>query len=88
MDQSQVVIPSSFSFWHAFDLFRSLALRHLPIVNHKMKVVGIVTRHDFAKYHSLGMNALSYVPMKPKVRKNEVQKNINDNATNLKNEMQ
>ena len=35
----------------AFDLFRSLALRHLVVVNDCHDVVGILTRHDFMEGH-------------------------------------
>ncbi|EEB16605.1 Chloride channel protein, putative [Pediculus humanus corporis] len=49
--------PSSYTVLHSaslpkvFRLFRTLGLRHLPVVSDRNKVIGMVTRKDLARYH-------------------------------------
>lgn len=50
MDRSHVVVQSTFSFMEAYHIFKVLGLRHLPVVNFKFSVVGILTRHDFLQF--------------------------------------
>ena len=51
MDRSHVVIQSSFSFSHAYKLYLAVEQRALPVVDSHMRVVGMLTRHDFLKWH-------------------------------------
>lgn len=46
MDTSHVIIQSSFHFMEAYHLFKIMGLRHLPVVDDKFQVIGIITRHD------------------------------------------
>eukprot|EP01113_Clastostelium_recurvatum_P038604 TRINITY_DN5794_c0_g1_i4.p1 TRINITY_DN5794_c0_g1~~TRINITY_DN5794_c0_g1_i4.p1 ORF type:complete len:822 (-),score=207.35 TRINITY_DN5794_c0_g1_i4:223-2688(-) len=46
VNSSAVAIHNSFSFGEAYRLFRSLGLRHLPVINVNNEVVGMVTRKD------------------------------------------
>ena len=51
MDTSHVIIQSTYSFLRAYDLFRLNGLRHVPVVDERMQVVGILTRHDLLLWH-------------------------------------
>jgi len=51
MDQSQVIVLDSFSFLNAYRLFQTQGLRHLPVINPKHQVVGIITRQDLLAFH-------------------------------------
>jgi len=46
MNLSSIVANETFSFSETYQLFRTMGLRHLPVVNKKNEVVGIVTRKD------------------------------------------
>mmetsp|Transcript_5905 Transcript_5905/g.17678 ORF Transcript_5905/g.17678 Transcript_5905/m.17678 type:complete len:877 (-) Transcript_5905:85-2715(-) len=46
MDQSPFTVLETFSVQRAYDLFRTMGLRHLPVVNKCNTVVGILTRKD------------------------------------------
>ncbi|KAK5574581.1 hypothetical protein RB653_009834 [Dictyostelium firmibasis] len=46
MNLSTIVANETYSYSEAYSLFRTIGLRHLPVVNKKNEVVGIVTRKD------------------------------------------
>ena len=46
IDQSAYRIPPTFSLERAFNLFRSMGLSHLTVVDKNNHVVGMVTRKD------------------------------------------
>jgi len=46
MDESPFAVIETFSISRAYTIFRSMGLRHLPIVDKCNKVVGILTRKD------------------------------------------
>ncbi|GAM29080.1 hypothetical protein SAMD00019534_122560 [Acytostelium subglobosum LB1] len=46
MNLSSVVSNETFSFSEGYQLFRTMGLRHMPVVNKRNEVVGIVTRKD------------------------------------------
>eukprot|EP00035_Acanthoeca_spectabilis_P023009 m.447121 g.447121 ORF g.447121 m.447121 type:complete len:875 (+) comp19472_c0_seq1:188-2812(+) len=46
MDESPFSVIESFSIQRAYTVFRSMGLRHLPVVDKCNKVVGILTRKD------------------------------------------
>jgi CBS domain-containing protein len=46
VNRSGVCVPLHFSAMRAFVMFRSLGLRHLPVVDEHNRVVGIVTRKE------------------------------------------
>ncbi|EFA85505.1 chloride channel protein [Heterostelium album PN500] len=46
MNLSSVVANETFSFQEGYQLFRTMGLRHMPVVNKRNEVVGIVTRKD------------------------------------------
>ncbi|XP_059485794.1 H(+)/Cl(-) exchange transporter 7 [Neocloeon triangulifer] len=52
MNPAPYTVPLAASLPRVFKLFRGLGLRHLPVMNDKFEVVGIVTRKDLAKYGS------------------------------------
>jgi len=47
IDNSSITVRSSFSLGNAYTLFRTMGLRHLPVLNDENRVVGIITRKDF-----------------------------------------
>jgi chloride channel 7 len=51
MDRSHIIVQSSFSFSHAYKLFQTAEQRALPVIDSHHRVVGILTRHDFLKWH-------------------------------------
>ncbi|KAK6643015.1 hypothetical protein RUM43_004518 [Polyplax serrata] len=57
IDLRPIMNPSSYTVLHSaslpkvFRLFRTLGLRHLPVVSDRNKVIGMVTRKDLARYH-------------------------------------
>jgi len=46
INKSSVTVQDTFSLHRTYIVFRTLGLRHLPIVNKHNKVVGIITRKD------------------------------------------
>ncbi|XP_065175744.1 chloride channel protein B-like isoform X2 [Sycon ciliatum] len=46
INQSQPTVPTSFSLKRTYIIFRTLGLRHLPVVDVLNRVVGIITRKD------------------------------------------
>ncbi|XP_017769929.1 PREDICTED: H(+)/Cl(-) exchange transporter 7 [Nicrophorus vespilloides] len=50
MNPSPYTVLHSASLPRMFRLFRALGLRHLPIVNDRNEVIGMVTRKDLARY--------------------------------------
>eukprot|EP01132_Coremiostelium_polycephalum_P001196 gene1196-1509_t len=46
MNSSGITIHDTFSFSEAYKLFRTMGLRHLPVVDINNEVVGIITRKD------------------------------------------
>ena len=46
VNRSGVSVPQYFSAMRAFVMFRSLGLRHLPVVDEHNRVVGIITRKE------------------------------------------
>lgn len=51
MDKSQVVVFNTFSFMEAYRIFQYMSLRHLPVIDSKFQVVGMITRHNLLSYH-------------------------------------
>lgn len=51
MDRSHVVAQASFHFAEVYHLFKVLGLRHLPVVDEKFQVVGMITRHDLLSWN-------------------------------------
>jgi len=51
MNRSQLVVQETFSFSEAYEIFKGRALRHLPVVDFKFNVIGMVTRKDFLQFH-------------------------------------
>ncbi|KAF4520380.1 hypothetical protein B566_EDAN012885 [Ephemera danica] len=58
MDLRPFMNPSPYTVQHCaslprvFNLFRGLGLRHLPVINSKNEVIGMVTRKDLARFRS------------------------------------
>ncbi|GFY55986.1 hypothetical protein TNIN_288231 [Trichonephila inaurata madagascariensis] len=52
MNPSAYTISQSASLPRIFKLFRALGLRHLPVIDDKNSVVGIVTRKDIARFRA------------------------------------
>ena len=50
MDPSPISISSKSSLTKAFNLFRQMGLRHLPVTDENHRVVGILTRHDLTEH--------------------------------------
>jgi CBS domain-containing protein len=50
MNRSVLTIHSEYSCESAYRLFRSMGLRHLPVVNAMNQVVGIITRKDLMEH--------------------------------------
>lgn len=46
VNHSSITIHRTFSFLNAYALFRTMGLRHLPVLDDAHKVVGIITRKD------------------------------------------
>ncbi|GAM27628.1 hypothetical protein SAMD00019534_108040 [Acytostelium subglobosum LB1] len=46
MNLSSLVANETFSFQEAYQIFRTIGLRHLPVVNKRNQVVGMMTRKD------------------------------------------
>jgi len=46
MNKSVVTVQNTFSFREVFQVFRTLGLRHLPVLNEHHEPVGIITRKD------------------------------------------
>ncbi|XP_062304232.1 H(+)/Cl(-) exchange transporter 7 isoform X2 [Osmerus eperlanus] len=57
MNPTPYTVPEETSLPRVFKLFRALGLRHLVVVDHENRVVGLVTRKDLARYH-LGKHGL------------------------------
>ncbi|KAL0992551.1 hypothetical protein UPYG_G00094850 [Umbra pygmaea] len=57
MNPTPYTVPQETSLPRVFKLFRALGLRHLVVVDHENRVVGLVTRKDLARYH-LGKHGL------------------------------
>uniref|UniRef100_A0A6Q2XGZ1 Chloride channel protein n=1 Tax=Esox lucius TaxID=8010 RepID=A0A6Q2XGZ1_ESOLU len=57
MNPTPYTVPQETSLPRVFKLFRALGLRHLVVVDHDNRVVGLVTRKDLARYH-LGKHGL------------------------------
>ncbi|XP_026058023.1 H(+)/Cl(-) exchange transporter 7-like [Carassius auratus] len=51
MNPTPYTVPQETSLPRVFKLFRALGLRHLVVVDHENRVVGLVTRKDLARYH-------------------------------------
>eukprot|EP00047_Mylnosiga_fluctuans_P023819 m.146616 g.146616 ORF g.146616 m.146616 type:complete len:292 (+) comp9698_c0_seq5:1590-2465(+) len=47
MNETPVTVLKDFTMAQAFRVFRSMALRHMPVVNMDRQVVGILTRRNF-----------------------------------------
>merc|ERR1712137_1172201 len=47
VNTSAFAVPERFTLRRAYTLFRSMGLRHLPVVDSESNVIGIVTRSDF-----------------------------------------
>lgn len=68
MNRSPFSVHSDFNCTFAFRLFRSMGLRHLPIVDDHNLVVGIITKKDLLesvienKYHHLTSGSRSNIP--------------------------
>lgn len=45
INRSCLAIPDTFSLHRTYIIFRTLGLRHLPVVNIRNRVVGIITRY-------------------------------------------
>ncbi|CAB3367294.1 Hypothetical predicted protein [Cloeon dipterum] len=50
MNPTPYTVPLAASLPRVFKLFRGLGLRHLPVLDNRFELVGIVTRKDLAKY--------------------------------------
>jgi len=50
-DKSHLVVLNTSSFMDAYRLFQNLGLRHLPVVDEQLQVVGILTRHDLLHFY-------------------------------------
>eukprot|EP00026_Physarum_polycephalum_P000655 Phypoly_transcript_00656.p1 GENE.Phypoly_transcript_00656~~Phypoly_transcript_00656.p1 ORF type:complete len:780 (-),score=55.25 Phypoly_transcript_00656:186-2525(-) len=46
VNHSSITVDSTFSFVNAYSLFRTMGLRHLPVLDDGHRVIGIVTRKD------------------------------------------
>ncbi|XP_064170805.1 H(+)/Cl(-) exchange transporter 7 isoform X1 [Anguilla rostrata] len=57
MNPTPYTVPQETSLPRVFKLFRALGLRHLVVIDHENRVVGLVTRKDLARYH-LGKHGL------------------------------
>lgn len=51
VDQSSLSIPATFSIERGYNLFRSLGLRHLTVVDKFNHVVGVISRKDLLEGH-------------------------------------
>ena len=54
MDKSPFIILQTASLSRAYSMFRSLGLRHLIVIDDKMKVTGILTRANFSTLSEIG----------------------------------
>jgi CBS domain-containing protein len=43
-----MTVKGSYLVAHAFRLFRTMGIRHLPVVDSDYRPVGMLTRHDLA----------------------------------------
>eukprot|EP00052_Salpingoeca_macrocollata_P012564 m.97626 g.97626 ORF g.97626 m.97626 type:complete len:836 (-) comp18538_c0_seq4:53-2560(-) len=50
MDESVLSVPEHYSVARTYFVFRGMSLRHLPVVNHKHVVLGMITRKDLMGY--------------------------------------
>eukprot|EP00047_Mylnosiga_fluctuans_P023816 m.146572 g.146572 ORF g.146572 m.146572 type:complete len:848 (+) comp9698_c0_seq1:187-2730(+) len=51
MDETPVVVQPEFTMAQAFRMFRTLGLRHLPVVNRDFELQGVITRRNFLEPH-------------------------------------
>jgi chloride channel 7 len=54
MHASPFIVNAEFTVNRAFELFRSLGLRHLLVNNNEGKIQGLLTRKDFILVYSHG----------------------------------
>jgi len=50
-DKSHLVVLNTSSFIDAYRMFQNLGLRHLPVVDDQLQVIGILTRHDLLHFY-------------------------------------
>eukprot|EP00047_Mylnosiga_fluctuans_P023820 m.146627 g.146627 ORF g.146627 m.146627 type:complete len:841 (+) comp9698_c0_seq6:54-2576(+) len=51
MNETPFTVQPEFTMTQAFRMFRTLGLRHLPVVNKDFELQGIITRRDFLESH-------------------------------------
>ena len=49
MNLAPTTVQERASVWRAYYVFRSCALRHLPVTNSRNQVVGMLSRKDFVE---------------------------------------
>ncbi len=52
MDRSHLVIHSTWGYMEAYNVFKVLGVRHIPVVDEHSQVIGILTRHDLLSYYT------------------------------------
>eukprot|EP00761_Pharyngomonas_kirbyi_P012339 gb/GECH01012366.1/.p1 GENE.gb/GECH01012366.1/~~gb/GECH01012366.1/.p1 ORF type:complete len:763 (+),score=121.47 gb/GECH01012366.1/:1-2289(+) len=60
MNASQVTVPISCTAFLAYQIFRTMGLRHLPVVDTKNQVRGIISRYDLTEHHLLDCYKAKY----------------------------
>jgi len=51
MDPCPFVVSPVTPLPRVFNLFRTMGLRHLPVINHCGEILGLITRHDLTHHH-------------------------------------